>query len=399
MTDRNTNGIDPDNDTDPMKTRIISIGLLSAWAVACSIHDPEVSGPDPSPVFHASFEKAETPETRVYATEDLLLRWTADDRVSIFNRNTGNGQYRFTGQTGDNAGDFVLVDEGSSASVDPLDAVYSVYPFSGTTQMDGTGRIALTLPAEQPYAANTFGLGANTMVAASTDNFLMFKNVGGFLLLRLYGDDVSVSSIALRGNQGERIAGDATVTMAVDGVPETAVSEVAGQEITLVCDTPVRIGTSAASATAFWIVVPPTVFSNGFTVKVKDSQNGAFEKAVTRRFEITRSKLARMSALKVVPEPIPAESITLNKATLQLAPGSSVTLTAVVTPDDCGFPVVWTSVNPSVATVSDGTVTGVALGSTVIRATVGSLSAECTVTVTTNAVGDWEDGDHSTGNI
>lgn len=60
--------------------------------------------------FYASFEQPGEDGTKVYANEDLLLRWNADDRVSIFNKNTYNQQYQFTGETGDNAGGFRKVD-------------------------------------------------------------------------------------------------------------------------------------------------------------------------------------------------------------------------------------------------------------------------------------------------
>ena len=95
-----------------------------------------------------------------------------------------------------------------------------------------------------------------------------------------------------------------------------------------------------------------------------------------------------------------ATSITLNRTTLQIAPGKTYKLIATVTPADCSEPVVWTTTNSSVATVSEnGEIMATTLGSAVIKATVGHLSASCTVTVTTNTIGDWGEGDHSEGNI
>ena len=397
---RSTAGIDPDvYNLDHMKRNIYLIGLLAGAAISCSVSETDVADSDSPEIFYALMENADAQDTRVYATPELYLRWHADDRISIFNRNTGNQEYRFTGETGDNAGGFSRVQGGSSETGTALENIYAIYPFQASTRISETGVIGVTLPAEQPYAENTFGPGANTMASATTDNLLIFKNVGGYLMLKLYGDDVTVSTISLKGNDGERLAGEATVTIPVDGVPSVTLSETAGQEILLVCDTPVGIGTSAETATAFWLVVPPLTFSQGFTVTVTDPAGRIFTKSTTKPFEITRSKLARMAALQTIPTAPPAESITLNKTATQLVPGSTVTLVAVVTPAGCEDPVVWTTANPSIATVNNGEVTGVALGTTVITATVGSLSATCTVTVTTNTVGDWEDGDHSSGNI
>ena len=94
-----------------------------------------------------------------------------------------------------------------------------------------------------------------------------------------------------------------------------------------------------------------------------------------------------------------ATGISLNKTSVKIAPGSTVILNASVTPSTCTDPVVWTTTDPSIATVNNGIVYGIAIGTTTIKASVGDYSASCTVTVTTNTIGDWEEGDHSSGSI
>ena len=52
------------------------------------------------------------------------------------------------------------------------------------------GTISITLPAVQKYASKSFGVGANMMVAVTKDKddyFLPFKNLCGYLKLKLYG--------------------------------------------------------------------------------------------------------------------------------------------------------------------------------------------------------------------
>ena len=79
---------------------------------------------------------------------------------------------------------------------------------------------------------------------------------------------------------------------------------------------------------------------------------------------------------------VPAESVELNKTTLELLVGASETLVATVKPDNTTDPTVtWTSSNEAVATVdSEGKVTAVAVGTATITATCGSVSATCAVT-------------------
>jgi uncharacterized protein YjdB len=81
--------------------------------------------------------------------------------------------------------------------------------------------------------------------------------------------------------------------------------------------------------------------------------------------------------------------VTLDKTTATLAPGGTVALKATVAPDGAGNKkVTWSSSKPDVATVADGTVTGVAAGEAVITVTTedGGKTATCTVTVDAAAV-------------
>lgn len=74
-------------------------------------------------------------------------------------------------------------------------------------------------------------------------------------------------------------------------------------------------------------------------------------------------------------------AISLDKATVSVAHGSTTTLVATTTP--AGGRVIWGTSAPGKATVDQsGVVTGVAAGSAVITAYFGGLTASCTVTVT-----------------
>ena len=82
---------------------------------------------------------------------------------------------------------------------------------------------------------------------------------------------------------------------------------------------------------------------------------------------------------------IPVESVSLDKAQLELVLGKTATLGAVVLPEGAtNKSVTWSSSNTSVATVSsNGTVTGVGVGTATITVTTvdGEKTATCTVTI------------------
>ena len=79
----------------------------------------------------------------------------------------------------------------------------------------------------------------------------------------------------------------------------------------------------------------------------------------------------------------PVDSITLSKTTASVQEGSTITLTATIKPSNAtDQTVTWSSDNTAIAKVSNGKVTGVKPGITVIRAKAESAAAACAVTVT-----------------
>ena len=85
--------------------------------------------------------------------------------------------------------------------------------------------------------------------------------------------------------------------------------------------------------------------------------------------------------------PVHATGVTLDKTSASVKQDKTITLTATVEPADAvNKNVTWSSNNASVATVSNGVVTGVATGNAKITVTTedGSHTASCTVTVTTS---------------
>ena len=81
------------------------------------------------------------------------------------------------------------------------------------------------------------------------------------------------------------------------------------------------------------------------------------------------------------PTDIAVASISLDKTTLTLMVGNDYTLTAAVLPNNAtNKTVTWTSGDDSKATVANGKVTAIAVGSAVITAKAGNEMAVCTIT-------------------
>lgn len=79
---------------------------------------------------------------------------------------------------------------------------------------------------------------------------------------------------------------------------------------------------------------------------------------------------------------VPAESITLDQSDITLTAGESLLLKAEVKPENASADLMWSSVNPDIASVDqNGLVIGKTAGNTVIKVQSGDVSAECRVTV------------------
>ncbi len=244
---------------------------------------------------------AEEDNTRTYIEDGKYLRWHEDDRLTAFYGNTLNRQYKFNGATGDNSGTFSLVPDGMLGTGNAFDHIYALYPYNADARITDEGVISLTLPAEQNYAENSFGRGANTMLAVTEnleDTFLAFKNACGYLKLKLYNaEGATIKSIEVKGNSGERLAGAATATIAFGEAPVLAMAVDATTSVTIVCGEGVALGTTAETATEFWVTLPATTFAEGLTITATDTEGGVFEKSTTNEVIIERNAIQPMAAL------------------------------------------------------------------------------------------------------
>lgn len=95
------------------------------------------------------------------------------------------------------------------------------------------------------------------------------------------------------------------------------------------------------------------------------------------------SGISATCSVSVAAKVIPVESITISKETAVLKVGECVSLTATVLPDNAtDKKVIWSSDNPSVATVdAEGNVTAISIGTANVTVMSGDCSANCAVNV------------------
>lgn len=286
--------------------------IFVAMMVAACSQDVivEVQNPtaDLTRTINVSFEGE---DTRIQLNDELKTVWTKDDLVSVFYRSTVNEQWQFQGETGDRSGDIMPVD----SSINPpatTNHIVVVYPYNeGYFYNSETRNVQASLPAEQTYLKDSYGLNGNIMISSSEYNQISLKSVCGWLKLQLTGSGEKVQSITLRGNDDEQVAGelyinssDASSTLASTSNDEVAGGEAGGtlvrpgtilKDVTLNCGDGVELGTEP---TAFYIALPPQTFATGLTIDIECDGYTPYSISTDKAIIIERNTIQPMAAVE-----------------------------------------------------------------------------------------------------
>ena len=366
-------------------------------SVSCSV--VEESAVDSFDHYYVEAESI-IPETKTMADEEGRVLWNRGDYVSVFERVSYQTKYQYAGGNGTSGGGLIKVEDPGSSTGGPVSHYYAVFPYEETNGLDNNENLVLRFHNNQVNGYRSFGSTDNLTVAVAEDNHFRFKNVGGYLVIRLYGEG-DVVSLTFRGNSDERIAGDVKVTASLDFSDNTKPSSTimygrqypgseTFTEITLDCVDPefgpVSLVDDKEQAEDFWLVLPPMTFTKGFTFVVTDTQGRTFTKSTSSSYTVERS--TKKWVRTRVEFSTPVESVSLDVTESELAVGETRTLVATVLPANAtDKAVTWSTSDATVATVdSEGKVTALKVGSAIITAAAGEKTAECSLTVIPVAV-------------
>ena len=245
-------------------------------------------------------------QTRTSLDEDLNVLWRKDDLLSIFDHSTLNEKYKVDdGCDGKSSATLNRISSGSYVAGTELSANVAYYPYAEVNRVTQSGDgylLSVTLPTTQTYAADSFGPEASPMVAVTedkSDKSLSFKNVCGMLKLQLTGLD-KIHRIELRGNDGETLAGVATVSARFSEYPTVSLNA-SEKVLTLDCgESGVQL--DGNEPTAFCLVLPPMAFENGFDATAYDMKGGSMKLYTAKRQEIVRSQITVMPPMHFASE-------------------------------------------------------------------------------------------------
>ena len=323
-------------------------------AVACqqveTLVEPEVvEGPE----FSARIEEfgGETKTALAYGNSVV---WSIGDQLAIFQGKSVADKYQVKSDcAGTTSGTFEIVANGTGSQAATFKTNIAVYPYldelvctpvteNGAYQITG-----VTIPSVQTYLAGSFSDESFLMAAmsdGSDDHTLNFKNLCGALKLQLKGT-MKVKSIVLQGHDGEKLSGDAVVTVFQDGVlPVVSMSADASERITLDCGEGVQL--DADTATDFIMSIPPTAFEKGFTAIISGVDGSVAKIETMKPNAVNRSYIHTMPG-KIIESEYEYALITQLTDGMQYHPGevsgpkgilnanSSYNSWSYIVPNDC----------------------------------------------------------------
>ena len=284
-----------------MKKNIIYISVL-AFALLLSACerveeiDAPVSGKMEEMKFFASIESGADTKTMIdgnVGDETRYLKWLPEDAIGVYNKSSKKFE-KFVNVNTETSASGVFEGENTVQ-----DVYYAVYPYSELHSYADRDKImTVDLPAVQNYAENTFGNGANPMVAhAESGEELNFQNLCGVLVINLTGSvtvkSMSVTLLDETGNLAP-VSGKHTVLMDYIEEPSLKSTEESTRTVTLDCGDGVAL--NAAEPTPFHIVVPAGTYS-GVTLNVVTADGQMMVKQGKNQLKIRRRRVTSAGAL------------------------------------------------------------------------------------------------------
>lgn len=201
---------------------------------------------------YASTPGEEAPQTRtqISVLDDKIVLWTAHENISIL---SGGGNYQFQGDNDAPAAAANFTGTGPAN----LGSYIALYPYNASAIYDA-GYVSTTLPSVQLGKAGSFFDGYLVTADDATGNSISFNHLCSGLRFMVNRDDIT--AVSIRGNSGEKIAGDFRFRFAAEDTP---VAEAGTEECVILRPSS---GSAFEAGKYYYIIILPTVFSKGFTL-------------------------------------------------------------------------------------------------------------------------------------
>ena len=185
--------------------KLLFVAATLLLATSCELIDKIGDWLEPSPEESALYLSFEQEESRVQQSTAGYAFWNVGDKVSVFDYNSGNACWGYLGDTEQQEG--VFTEQVAVEGAQTLENRVILYPYAESNSLSVVDqKVYATIPAVQHYVENSYGIGANPMIASGDGIGFEMKNVCVRLKLNVTGEK-KVVRMTLSGDNGEQMAG------------------------------------------------------------------------------------------------------------------------------------------------------------------------------------------------
>lgn len=243
--------------------------------------------------FQAVYEDVDV-ETKTHRDESAKIYWMPGDAISLFYGAGTAGGSKFTcdvtaqSQQATFSGNIGVVTGVSEDAPDDV-AFWGLYPYDATAECDAHS-VTTSILSAQTSEAGTFANGMAPSLAKAPGLLLSFRNIwSGF---RFTVTTEGFTSVTLRGNNNELIAGRAKIGMDANGNPEVLEILDGVKSVTVTAPG----GGSFVPNEYYYLQIFPCTFEKGFTLEIK-SPTKTGEYVISSKQEFKRSVFKKSEKL------------------------------------------------------------------------------------------------------
>ena len=281
-------------------TRLILSAIILSMAAGCSVDErlvePLSAQKDKELTIQAIREDGITDTKTSRDESDGSVWWTPGDALSLFygSGSAGGSKFITTATESCRSADFsgtigVITGGGEGTTIDDT-FFWGLYPYQEDASCDGSS-ITMNLPSVQTAVPGTFATDLFPTLARSQGLIFKFYNICGGMMFSVTKE--GLKKVTLKSNNGELITGKAKVGFnASSGLPE--VKEIIDGSDEIVLEAP--NGESFEVGKFYYMVMFPTTFSGGFTVKLETfTEEATVEK--TNKITAKRSVFGKIAGI------------------------------------------------------------------------------------------------------
>lgn len=291
-----------------------TFGLLFAIPMLClgipsceSTENPNLTKPEHEPEqpqktaveYEATIDDCDTKTV----LQGRSVIWSAGDEVAIFPGKDNAKIYKVkNGCEGQKTATLVAVNE-DEATGGTLYGNVAFYPADYVTNVESQGQgfsIQAEIPDIQTYTAGTFANRAMPMVAVTSDvddRKLPFKNLFGVMKIQVNIPGITIKSVEIKGNNGEKIAGRTSISYIYGGYP--AADGCTAETMTLDCGN--GLTQTGSQKLEMYVTLRPCTFTKGVTVRLTTTGKDIVRK-ISETVTVPRSSVLNMPTITEVPD-------------------------------------------------------------------------------------------------